>query len=124
MQIFKTVKIFYKDRLAFWLVNFSVLFILATGSLFLFKKIIQSPLAVLHYNIYAGIDMIGQWQWLYLIPGIVLVVSILNFILATWLWTKQRIWSYFLLTTILLINLSIFIFLYNILDYNSFNYNL
>ena len=118
MSIIRTSKVLYKDKLAFWLANVSILAILATWFMFLFKKIKPDPLAVLHYNIYAGIDALGSWHWLYLIPLIVLVVSIVDFLLAVVLWTKARVMSYFLLVAILLINIFTFLFINNILNYN------
>lgn len=118
MPIIRTSRVLYKDKLAFWLINVSFLFILGNWSLFFIKRIKLDPLAVLHYNIYAGIDTLGSWYWLYAIPLIVLVVSIIDFLLATLLWTKVRVMSYFLLTTIMIINIFTFLFLYNILNYN------
>lgn len=121
MQIWRSIRVFYKDRLAAWLLNFSVLFILGTWALLLFNKIVKSPLAVLHINIYAGIDVLGHWKWLYIIPAIFLGVAIVDFLLALWLWTRQRVLSYFLLITILLSNIILFLYffyLFNILKYN------
>ena len=118
MSIIRTSKVLYKDKLAFWLTNVSFLFILATWASFLIKRIKLDPLAVLHYNIYAGIDTLGSWHWLYIMPALVLAVSIIDFILAVILWTKVRVMSYFLLATIMIINIFMFLFLYNILNYN------
>ncbi|MBT4735534.1 MAG: hypothetical protein HOO10_11120 [Candidatus Marinimicrobia bacterium] len=118
MKLLKTAKIFYKDRLAAILLNITILVILATWLLFIFYKAAPDPLTALHYNIYAGIDTLGSWRWLYIIPGIVLAISIIDVILAVLFWTKQRMWSYFLLITILLINAGVFYYLYNILNYN------
>ena len=118
MGLFVAIKVLYKDKLAAWLINISILAILATWILFLFKRIVQSPIAVLHFNIYSGIDVVGMWYWLFIIPGIVLVISFLDFLLAIFFWTKQRIWSYFLLTIILIANIITFLFLFNILNYN------
>lgn len=118
MKLFRTIKVFYKDKLVFWLVNFSLLGIISTWSLFLFKRVLVSPLAVLHYNIYAGIDTLGNWYWLYILPGIILLISLLDFLLAVYFWTTQRVFSYFLLTIILLSNVIMFLFLFNILNYN------
>lgn len=118
MSIIRTSRVLYKDKLAFWLINVSLLFTIAVIALFFFKRIKPDPLAVLHYNIYAGIDILGPWYWLWLMPIIIFVVSILDFWLATLLWTKVRVMSYFLLTTIMLINIFMFLFLYNILNYN------
>lgn len=118
MKLLKTAKIFYKDRLAAILLNISILLILATWLLFIFYKTAPDPLTALHYNIYAGIDTLGSWRWLYIVPGIVLLISVIDVILAVLFWTKYRMWSYFLLTTILLINAGVFYYLYYILNYN------
>ncbi|MBT6691485.1 hypothetical protein HOB10_04100 [Candidatus Parcubacteria bacterium] len=118
MELLRKAKVFYRDRLVFWLLNFSILFILGTWALFLIKKIEQGPLTVLHYNIYVGIDMFGHSKWLYIVPGIVLAFTLLNIYLAVLLWTKQRIMSYFLLVSSLLVNSIIFIYIFNILNRN------
>ena len=49
MQLIKTAKVFYKDRFSFYLINLSLLIILATWLLFFFKKVAKSPLTVLQY---------------------------------------------------------------------------
>ena len=118
MELLRKVKVFYRDRLVFWLLNFSILFILGTWVLFLIKKIEQGPLTVLHYNVYVGIDMFGHSKWLYVIPTSVLVLTLLDIYLAMLLWTKQRIMSYFLLLAALLSHIIMFIYIYNILNYN------
>lgn len=118
MSIIRTSRVLYKDKLAFWLINVSFLFIVAIIGLFFVKKIKHDPLAVLHYNIYAGIDILGSWHWLYIMPIIIVAISMIDFLLANLLWTKVRVMSYFLLTTIMLINMFMFLFLYNILNYN------
>ena len=119
MSIIRTSLVLYQDKLAFWLINFSILSIVSTWALFLFKRVERDPLAVLHYNIYAGIDALGSWQWLYLLPAIFLLIAALDFWLAVLLWTKARVLSYFLLATILIMNFFMSLFIYNILNYNS-----
>ncbi|MBT4849493.1 hypothetical protein HON36_01435 [Candidatus Parcubacteria bacterium] len=118
MEILRTTKVFYRDKLVFWLLNFSILAILATWGLIGWKQINPDDLAVLHYNIYYGIDILGNSRWLYLIPLFVLILSILDFLAAIFLWTKNRLLSYFLLTTILVINIITLVYLYNIINYN------
>lgn len=118
MLIFKNFKVFYKDRLNFWLLNLAALSIIVSWLLFLFRSINKSQLTVLHYNIYFGFDIVGNWQWLYIIPGISLALSIINLGLAFYLWNKQQFWSQFFLTVTFLINVMVFIFLYNIINYN------
>lgn len=119
MAILRSARVLYKDKLAFWLLNFIFLFILATWLLFLFKKVTPDPLAVLHVNIYSGIDVIGNSNWLYIIPAMFFVLSILDICLAIYLWTKNRLFSYLLLITLLFINLVLFLYLFNILNYNN-----
>lgn len=121
MPILRSVRVFYKDRLAAWLLNFSVLFILGTWGLLIFNKIVKSPLSVLHINVYSGIDVLGDWKWLYIVPAIFLVLAVIDVLLAVVLWTRQRVLSYFLLSTILISHVILFLyFLYllNILKYN------
>jgi len=118
MLLIKTIKVLYKDKLSFWLLNVSLLLIISQCFLFIFKKVVKSEIAVLHYNIYSGFDVLASSNWIYIIPSIVLVLSILNFFLTTYFWKRQRIFSYLLLTTILLLNTMVFIYLYNIINYN------
>ncbi len=119
MDIFRQTKVFYRDRLAFWLTNISILFILANWAIFLFYKFEAHPhFTVLHYNIYDGIDILGNYKWLYRVPVISLAISVLDFILAVLLYTSKRVWAYFLLTTILLLNTLIFLYTYYIINSN------
>lgn len=115
MAILRTAKVLYKDRLAFWLVNFAFLSILASWSLFFFRKVEHDPLSVIHYNIYSGIDILNSWQWLYIIPAIFSVLALINIVLAVLLWTRFRIMSYFLIFTIFVSHIFVFFYLYNIL---------
>ena len=119
MMILRSAKVLYKDKLAFWLLNFSLLFILASWALFLFRKVKPDPLAVIHVNIYSGIDVIASHTWLFIIPAIFLGISFLNFFLAIILWTKNRLNAYLLISTILFINIALFLYLFTILNYNT-----
>lgn len=119
MAILRSARVLYKDKLAFWLLNFGILFILAIWLLFLFKKVVPDPLAVLHVNIYSGIDIIGSSNWLFIIPAIFLFLSVIDICLSIYLWTKNRLFSYLLLISVLFINFILFLYLFNILNYNS-----
>ncbi len=118
MNLIKRTKIFYKDKFNFYIINLSLLIIISTWILFIIKKIDKSSLSILHYNIYFGFDILGNWTKLFIFPGFVLFLSLVNLFLAIYFWTKNRFWSYFLLTLILLSNLITFIFVFNILNYN------
>ena len=63
----------------------------------------------LHYTIYFGIDLLGPWQWLFLLPGLGLVVLLVNSGLALPLFGRERIASYFLVVASALIQLIVLI---------------
>ncbi|MFA5021467.1 MAG: hypothetical protein WC508_00085 [Patescibacteria group bacterium] len=50
----------------------------------------------LHYNIYYGIDLLGPWYQILLLPGLGLIFLVLNFGLASIFYRKEKIVSYFL----------------------------
>ena len=50
----------------------------------------------LHYNIYLGIDSLGNWKKIFWLPGIGLIIGFINTILALMIFSKKEILSYFL----------------------------
>lgn len=112
------IKVISKDRWSFVLLSASVLFILATWFFYFYSRIIQSPIASLHYNIYSGIDLLGNWLWLLYLPIIILVFSIINFIIATIIFTKKPMFSHLILAYMLCSNAMFFIYYFYILNYN------
>lgn len=118
MEIKRALRVIYKDKLVLMLTIVSILLILATWLVCLFRKIDFSERSVLHTNIYVGIDVIGRWRWLFILPGIALFVSLINFVLAIYFWTKQRLWTYYFLTATVFVNFFVFFYLYNILYFN------
>jgi len=69
----------------------------------------------LHYNIYFGIDLIGEWYKIYLLPASGLVVLIINWIISLILHNKSKVLSYFTLSLTLFLQLCIGIATYLIL---------
>lgn len=55
-----------------------------------------SETAALHYNIYYGIDFIGNSLNLLWVPIVVLILSIINFFVGLMIWRHDRIISYFM----------------------------
>ncbi|PWB38290.1 MAG: hypothetical protein C3F02_04775 [Parcubacteria group bacterium] len=115
MEIKRTLKVIYKDKQVFVLSLIGGLLILASWLLFLVRRIDYSSLSVLHTNIYVGIDVLGAWQWLFWLPALALLVSLLNLVFAVWLWTRQRLWSYYFFSAIVTLNFFMLYYLYNIL---------
>jgi len=59
----------------------------------------------LHYDIYFGINALGPWYQLFVIPGLGLAVISLNFSLASFLFSRDKVLSYFLLWSSPVVNL-------------------
>lgn len=117
-KLWMKIKVIYKDRWSFWLSNFSLFFLLISFVLFFSREIVRSPIASLHYNIYAGIDFLGDWRWLLYLPILMLFLSIINFIIAAQVFTKKAVYSHFILTLTLSMNLMFFVYYFYILNYN------
>ena len=57
---------------------------------------IEQSFIPLHYNIYLGVDLFGNWQKIFMLPGLGLLIFTINTILALSLYNKKQIISYFL----------------------------
>ncbi|MDH4330781.1 MAG: hypothetical protein OEV93_04480 [Candidatus Moranbacteria bacterium] len=64
----------------------------------------SNPSIILHYNVYFGVDLIGGWQEVYMMPAIGLLFVFVNFLLAHYFYfKKERIVSHILMLTALMI---------------------
>lgn len=55
-----------------------------------------AELIPLHYNIYFGIDLLGYWYQIFLLPLSGLVIFLLNFWLGLIIYQKEKILGHFL----------------------------
>ncbi len=61
------------------------------------RWVLRAPVSIpLHYNIYFGIDLFGDWAQLFIAPAFGLGIFIINCIAGVFLYEKDRILSYFL----------------------------
>ena len=84
-----------------------------------FSFLTESGQIPLHYNIYFGIDSIGMWYKVFVIPLLGLFIILFNNVLAYTLYIKERLVSYTLVITQAVIHLvllaaAIFIVLLNL----------
>lgn len=84
-----------------------------------FKIINQYGEVSLHYNIYLGIDKIGSWYLVLILPLVGLLILIINIVLSFKLYIKQQVLSFFLtgialVVQIIILAAGIFIFLLNV----------
>ncbi|HEU0050659.1 MAG TPA: hypothetical protein VFQ60_01220, partial [Patescibacteria group bacterium] len=42
----------------------------------------QSGMLIIHYNIYLGVDQVRPWQWIFFLPALWLLLSLIDFALA------------------------------------------
>jgi len=77
--------------------------------LYIFIKPVDLPI-ILHYNVYFGVDMIGDWWQVYFLPSMGAVFFIINTFLAGFFYEKnERIASYIFLLVAFLIQVGIII---------------
>ena len=68
----------------------------------------------LHYNIHIGVDTVGPWWRIYLVPVIGLIIIVTNLFLAWFMWSRDPVLSHVagitaLLLQIVLLTATIFI---------------
>jgi len=97
---------FYRNNIVrFMLLAIALLQMIAFGLLTFFVRSAQS-IVIVHYNVYFGVDIVGEWAQVFMVPLVTFVFVIVNVFLAQWFYSqKERIASYVLLLTSLLISL-------------------
>lgn len=82
---------------------------LAWGAVVIFVKPVDFPV-ILHYNVYFGVDVMGNWWLIFLLPLLGLSLSGLNFSLSAYFYRKkERIASYLLLLSALMVQACILV---------------
>ncbi len=94
---------FFKNSIIHWFIIISFLLnFICWGVLLFFIRPVDFPI-ILHYNVYFGVDMIGDWWQAYFLPLITLIITLINTVLAYFFYkNKERIISYILLLASLL----------------------
>lgn len=98
---------FFRNAIIHWVLIAS-LFVNAVcwGALAFFIRPVDFPI-ILHYNVYFGVDIIGDWWQAYFLPLIALAIMSVNIVLAYSFYKKEeRIISYILLLAGLLVQVS------------------
>ncbi|OGY45448.1 MAG: hypothetical protein A3A24_02210 [Candidatus Buchananbacteria bacterium RIFCSPLOWO2_01_FULL_46_12] len=101
---------------AYWsnrLIKFNLLFSLLVNILvwLILVRLIRnfSESIIFHYNIYFGVDLLGNWYEIFWLPASGLFIIFLNFILASLFSEKEKIISYFLVSASSLVQVLIFL---------------
>ncbi len=64
-------------------------------------------LIILHYTTAFGVDFLGPWRSLFIVPIVGLVFTALNMVLVLWFWERIRALSWISLATSVLINVTL-----------------
>ena len=101
---------YFRSHIVRWLLVFiSVANLANWAALKIFIQPVDLPI-ILHYNVYFGVDMLGDWKNLFLLPMVGLILFFINFFLSLYFYRrKERIASYLLLIATLMIQLSLIV---------------
>jgi len=101
---------YFQSRIARWLLLLGGIVNIADWvALKIFIKPIDFPI-ILHYNVYFGVDMLGNWKEVFLLPFIGIILFLINTFLSIHFYRrKERIASYLLLMASLMIQLSLLV---------------
>jgi hypothetical protein len=112
MQKFKLFfkKDFFQNHIVLWLLVFNFLANLINWLILAFFINKSEGNIILHYNVYFGVDNLGNWKEVFLMPSIGLILFLINFYLSFFFYeNKERIASYILFMTALMVQLSLII---------------
>src|SRR4030042_5829024 len=62
-------------------------------------------LVIIHYNIYFGVDEIGNWKSIFLMPALSTAILFVNAVLSRFFYYKERLVSYLFAAMALLVQL-------------------
>ncbi|MFA4818006.1 MAG: hypothetical protein WC608_04780 [Parcubacteria group bacterium] len=101
---------FFRSHIVRWLALFIGAANLANwAALGIFIQPVDLPI-IIHYNVYFGVDMLGDWKNLFLMPAIGLFLFLVNLSLSLYFYQRrERIASYLLLIATLMIQLSLIV---------------
>lgn len=102
-------KILFKKKIFILNLILGLVLNLALWLLIYFEIEPQQEPVILHYNIYFGVDLIGDWYKIYALPLFGLVVFLLNFTLAGLIYHRAKVLSYFLVFVASLVQILLFL---------------
>ena len=110
---------FFKNGLIHWVLIGSLFANLVDwGVLAYFIRPVDFPI-ILHYNVYFGVDILGNWWEVYLLPGVGTFFWIINVILSySFYRLKERIAAYLFLLGAFVIQIGLMIAIGSIIKIN------
>lgn len=101
---------FFKSKIILWSIGLGLLLnFIDWIFIWWFIRPVDFPI-ILHYNVYFGVDMTGNWKRTFFFPEIGLALFFINFFLAFYFFKKEeRVASYILLMASMMIQISLLI---------------
>jgi hypothetical protein len=110
---------YFQSLIVRWLLFFGGLFNLVSWVVLNFFLPSSGKSIILHYNVYFGVDSIGNSQEAYALAFIGMLILVFNSFLALYFYKqKERIASYILLITALMVQLSLLISIISVIIIN------
>lgn len=100
---------FFRNKLIVWSLILNVLFLVLNLFYIFLKLRIKEGLIPLHYNIYFGVDLIGNKGQILKLPFVGLIVLGVNCFLARFVYGKERFVSYILVYAALAVAIILFL---------------
>lgn len=99
---------FFRSELVHWVLVGTLLLNLAIWiATFFFIRPADFPI-ILHYNVYFGVDILGDWKEIYFLPGMSTALALVNLLSAFLAYRqKERIAAYLLLLGAFLVQVGV-----------------
>lgn len=110
---------YWKDKQIMTIFSLSVLLNIIIWIFLIQNQKENSHPIILHYNLFFGVDHLGNYEKIYLIPIAGLIVIIINSILGHLLYLKEKLAVYFLIFIVFIIQIFLLIDSYLIIKINS-----
>lgn len=96
---------YWKDKNIVFLSVFGLLVNICLWIFLVNNKIESDYPIILHYNLFFGVDYLGNYEKIYLIPLTGLIIIFINSILGHILYAKEKLVAYFLIFNMLIIQM-------------------
>lgn len=64
-------------------------------------------LLILHYTIHFGIDFLGQWLSVFMVPLIGFLFGVMNVVILWWFWQRMRVLAYMALAVTVVVQVAL-----------------
>ena len=101
---------YFRNKVNAWLLALSLLANIANWVILaIFIRPTDNNI-ILHYNVYFGVDMMGSWKSVFVLPSVGLALFLINFFLSKYFYrNKEKVASYILLIALFMAQLSLLI---------------